>query len=77
MTGMGLTACTLAAWFDWKYAAPMYAWLPWLALLPSLAGTVRFLKCTDRHLDLKPYFGGFLFLFFAINLLTSVAGVAS
>jgi hypothetical protein len=72
---LGVTACTLATWFAWRYAMPMLAWTPWLALLPSLVGTARFLKHTDRHLDLKPYFGGFLLLFFVANLLTSVASV--
>ncbi len=65
---LGVTACVTATWAHMHHGAQLLAWLPWIALLPSLAGLVRFLTERMAHRELKSYFALFLVLFFVSNL---------
>lgn len=74
----GLSACGLASWVHLRHGAGPWAALPWLALVLSSVGLLRFLR--DRRLGagmapcaMKPWFGGAMILFFALNAVVGLA----
>jgi 4-hydroxybenzoate polyprenyltransferase len=69
---LGVTACTVATWAHLQCSAGLAAWLPWIALLPSLNGMRRFLVERETHRELKPWFALFLVLFFVSNLVVAL-----
>jgi hypothetical protein len=73
---MGLVACTLASGVHLRQGAGAAALLPWLALLPSVAGLRQFWRNRSRAQPraLKPWFGAAMVLFFLVNVLTAFPG---
>jgi 4-hydroxybenzoate polyprenyltransferase len=69
---LGVTACFLATRAHLQYGAGLPAWLPWIALLPSLSAARRFLMEREVHRELKPWFALFLVLFFVSNLIVAL-----
>jgi 4-hydroxybenzoate polyprenyltransferase len=70
---LGVAACVTATWAHMQHGAQLLAWLPWIALLPSLAGMRRFFTERALHRELKPYFALFLVLYFTANLVVAIA----
>ncbi len=70
---LGAIACGLATRLHLQLNAAL-PWLPWLALLPSIAGILKFAHSRQRHSELKPYFAASLLLFFVTNLVATVSG---
>jgi hypothetical protein len=69
---LGVAACVTATWAHMQHGAQLLAWLPWIAMLPSLAGMLRFFTERALHRELKPYFALFLLLFFTANLVVAM-----
>ena len=72
----GLAACTLASGVHLRQGAGAAALLPWLALLPSVAGLRQFWRNRSRAQPraLKPWFGAAMVLFFLVNVLAAFPG---
>ena len=70
---MGLAACALASGVHLQHGAGAAALLPWLALLPSVAGLHQFWRNRSRAQPraLKPWFGAAMVLFFLVNMLAA------
>jgi len=68
---LGLLACILSTAVHWRQGGRLIAMLPWVAMLPSVLGFAGFLLTKDAHRDLKPFFVGFLLLFFASNIVAA------
>lgn len=70
---MGLVACALASAVHLRQGAGAGALLPWLALLPSVAGLGQFWRNRSRAQPraLKPWFGAAMVLFFLVNVVAA------
>lgn len=67
---LGIAACALATTVHLRHGAGGWSALPWLAMLPSCVGFVRFWHDRDGGgppRPMKPWFGGAMILFFAVN----------
>lgn len=71
---MGVAACALASVVHLRHGAGAAALLPWLALLPSLAGLRQFWRNRSRAQPraLKPWFGAAMVLFFLVNVVAAL-----
>lgn len=71
---MGIAACTLASAVHLQHGAGAAALLPWLALLPSVAGLQQFWRNRSRAQPraLKPWFGAAMVLFFFVNVVAAL-----
>lgn len=65
---LGLLGCALSSWVHVQSGAGAWAALPWLALLPSTLGLLKFARQRERVVELKPFFGGAMILFFLLNV---------
>lgn len=67
---LGLAACTLASRVHLRHGSAAAAWLPWLALVPSVAGLGLFWGNRSRAQPraLKPWFGAAMVSFFLVNV---------
>lgn len=67
-TALGLLGCSLSSWVHALSGAGAWAALPWLALLPSTLGLLKFAAQREHTVELKPFFGGAMILFFLLNV---------
>ena len=74
---LGVAACALASWQLAQGGAGYCAALPWLALVLSVLGFVRFIAARDRTPSLKPLFGGAMILFFFLNIVAVLGANAA
>ncbi len=68
---LGVLGCALGSWVHVQSGAGAWAALPWLALLPSTLGLLKFARERERVMELKPFFGGAMILFFLLNVAVS------
>lgn len=72
---LGVAACFLATLAHILAGAGwLPSLLPWLSLVATVAGLRAFQGARQRHRELKPFFGGFLMSFFALNILVALLG---
>ena len=72
--GWGVLACALSTWIHVRQGAGCLAWLPWFSLTPSAVGVMRFWRNPSVERPMKPYFAGFLVLFFLANIVAAIGG---
>lgn len=65
---LGVLGCAFSSWMHAQSGAGASAALPWLALLPSTMGLLTFARQRERAIELKPFFGGAMILFFLLNV---------
>jgi 4-hydroxybenzoate polyprenyltransferase len=73
----GLIACVLVSWQLWQGYAGLFSLLPWVALIPSAIGMIRFHRTHDHAPALKSYFGTAMIAFFLLNIVAVLSSIAT